>query len=117
MSDAATPADQHPTSGPVREDDEELPDATTVWRAGHDRVATGPLRAQGDNVYNPEDEPLQAASDRPPRTTRGLPAADGAGLSSAPDGAARTGSGNRSDEGRSSRGRNAPGRVEPERDN
>jgi hypothetical protein len=117
MADGAPRADEDPNAGPVGEDGE-VPDPTTVWRAGHERVATGPLRAQADDVYIPEDEPLQGVTDRPARdrrTTRGIPAPDAAGLSSAPEGAATTGSADRSDGTQPRRGRNPAGRVEPER--
>jgi hypothetical protein len=94
-------ADRDPR-GPDPERDDEVvveepadPDVTaadTIWRAGTERVATGPLRAHGTNVYNAEDEPLQEVTDRPTRTTRGRPASDATGLSTADDGDAKTGS-------------------------
>lgn len=68
----------------------------TVWRADHERVATGPLRAHGTDVYNPEDEPLQDVIDRPARsteTTRGHRSGDATGLSSSDERDAMTGSG------------------------
>ena len=45
--------------------DPEAIEPATVWRAGHERVATGPLRAHGTDGYNAEDEPLQPVTDRP----------------------------------------------------
>jgi len=77
------------TNGP---DESDASAHETVWRAGYERVRTGPLRAQNDTAYNPEDESLEPVDDRPSRTTRGRPATDGAGLSTASRGEAATGS-------------------------
>jgi hypothetical protein len=71
-------------------DPDAIPPAT-VWRAGHEPVATGPLRAHGTDVYNAEDEPLQEVTDHAPRSTRGRPAKDDIGISTAEKGDAKTG--------------------------
>ena len=84
------------TGGPVAaeatSDAEPSDEGSTVWRAGHDRVATGPLRSPPDTGYGIDEEPIRPVADRPDRATRGRPATDAAGLSTVEGRPARTGS-------------------------